>query len=72
MKQLPDELRPQKQAGLSSYRVFLLVGLLVGFVSLSGLVVAATPVSEPPVWLMMLGGFGMLGMIMRLRRRHVG
>ncbi len=72
MSQPSDEPRLQRQGGLAKYRTFWLAGLLIGFTSLADLVFHPTLGSEPSTGFMMLGGFGMLGIIMRLRQRYGG
>jgi hypothetical protein len=52
--------------------MFWLAGLLLGLISLANLAFRGTLGSEPSTGFMILAGSGMLGMVMRLRQRHVG
>jgi len=52
--------------------MFLLAIPLIGLISLANLVFRGTLSSQPSTGFMILAGSGMLGMIMRLRQRHVG
>lgn len=72
MKQSSDESRPRKADGFAKYRMFWLVSLLFGLISLANLVCRGTLGSGPSTGFMILAGSGMLGMVMRLRQRHVG
>jgi hypothetical protein len=67
-----DQSRLQRKRGLSKYGTFLLAASLFGLISLVNLVFRGTLGSEPSTGFMILAGSGMLGMIMRLRQRHVG
>jgi hypothetical protein len=67
-----DEPRLQRPGGLAKYRTFWLAGLLIGFISLGDLAFHPPASAEPSTGLALLGGFGMLGIIMRLRQRHGG
>ena len=72
MSQPSDEPRLQRQGGLSKYRTFWLAGLLIGLISLADLAFHPTLGAEPSTGPALLGGFGMLGIIMRLRQRYGG
>jgi hypothetical protein len=72
MKQSFDKSRPRKAEGFPKYRMFWLASLLFGLISLSNLACRGTLGSGPSTGFMILAGSGMLGMIMRLRQRHVG
>ena len=71
MSQPSDEPRLERQGGLAKYRTFWLAGVLIGLISLADLAFHPTLGADPSRGLALLGGFGMLGMIMRLRQRSV-
>jgi hypothetical protein len=72
MKQSSDKSKTRKAERLPKYRMFWLAGLLLGLISLVNLAFRGAFGSEPSSGFMILAGSGMLGMVMRLRQRHVG
>jgi hypothetical protein len=72
MKQSSDKSQTGKAERFPKYRMFWLASLLLGLISLANLAFRGTLGSEPSTGFMILAGSGMLGMVMRLRQRHVG
>jgi hypothetical protein len=53
------------------YRTLLVAALLIGLISLPDLICRGRLGSEPSTGFMILAGSGMLGMVIRLRQRHI-
>jgi hypothetical protein len=72
MKQSSEQLQPGRTGRFLKYRMILLAGGLISLISLADLVFRGALGTGPSAGFMILAGSGMLGMVMRLRQRHVG